>query len=115
MQKITSINFVKIITFYVLSTCFSTLLYAETNTVWIDVRSVLEHKISNIEGDIRLSHTDIADKVNELFPDKDTEIRLYCLSGGRAGKALTALNEAGYTNVQNVGGISDARKQRGLE
>jgi len=40
--------------------------------------------------------------------DKDTEIRVYCRSGRRAGIALAALEEMGYTNATNVGGIGDA-------
>lgn len=86
----------------------------ETNTAWIDVRSAIEHGIDSIEGDPRVTHGDIVEKVTELYPDKETEIRLYCRSGGRAGKAMSALKEAGYTNVFNAGGIDDARAFRGL-
>lgn len=89
--------------------------YAEAETVWIDVRSAIEHKIDHIEGDMRVSHTEILDKVIQLYPDKTTNIHLYCRSGGRAGKALLALKEAGYVNVENAGGINDARKQRGID
>jgi phage shock protein E len=42
--------------------------------------------------------------------DKNTEIRVYCRSGRRAGIALAALEEMGYTNATNVGGINDARE-----
>ena len=87
---------------------------ANADTTWIDVRSVAAHKIDNIEGDIRISHNDIVEEVNQMLLDKGTEINLYCRSGGRAGKAMLALQEAGYTNVSNDGGINDARKKRGL-
>ncbi len=50
-----------------------------------------------------------------LHPSRDADIHLYCRSGGRAGKAKRALEAAGYTSVENAGGIADARKQRGLE
>ncbi|PCK08823.1 MAG: sulfurtransferase [Alteromonadaceae bacterium] len=80
--------------------------------VWIDVRSLPENKIDSIKGDIRITHTDIVAEISKIYPDKNTEIRLYCRSGGRAGKALLALKKAGYNNVQNVGGIDDARKVR---
>jgi phage shock protein E len=83
-------------------------------TVWIDVRSSVEHSIDSIEGDVRISHEDVVHEVTELYPDTSTEIHLYCRSGGRAGKAMSALKEAGYTNVSNAGGIDDARKERGL-
>lgn len=85
------------------------------DTTWIDVRSDLEHRIDNIDGDLRISHTEIVQEVGKLFPDKSTEIKLYCRSGGRAAKAMSALQEAGYHNVANAGGIRDARMQRGLE
>jgi phage shock protein E len=89
---------------------FSNLSYAET--IWVDVRSVAENRMDNIEGDINIPHTEIVEKVELMYPDKATEINLYCRSGGRAGKALGALQEAGYKNVKNVGGIFDARKER---
>lgn len=82
--------------------------------VWIDVRSSVEHMVDSIEGDPLISHSDIVDEVTVLYPDRDTEIKLYCLSGGRAGQAKTALEHVGYTNVSNVGGIEDARKLRKL-
>lgn len=88
---------------------------ALAETVWIDVRSAEEYQRDHIEGDLRISHWEIVPGVTERFPDRDTEIRLYCRSGARAGKARSALEAAGYTNVSNVGGIDDARAERGLE
>jgi phage shock protein E len=91
----------------------SQLSFAEE--VWIDVRSSVEHAIDSIEGDAHIAYSDINEEVAKLYPDKTTEIHLYCQSGGRAGKAKSSLEEAGYTNVVNAGGISDARKERGLD
>lgn len=87
---------------------------ASAEPTWIDVRSKAEHKIDNIEGDLLISHTEIVDGVSKLFPNKDQEIRLYCRSGYRASVALKKLEDAGYTNVSNAGGINDARKERKL-
>ncbi len=84
------------------------------DTVWVDVRSALEHKLDNIEGDTRITHSEIVPEIEKLYPDHDTPIKLYCRSGGRAGKAEEALRAAGYTDVENVGSIGDARKLRGL-
>ncbi len=94
----------------------SSLAYAEADSgpVWIDVRTVFEHAIDRIDGDIRISWGDIVEGVTELFPDKETEIHLYCRSGARSSRALAALKAYGYNNVFNAGGIGDARKQRGL-
>lgn len=92
--------------------CLSSLVLA--SPVWIDVRTAEEYAQDHIGGDIRISHESIVPKIQQLFPDKDTEIHLYCRSGRRAGIALSKLKAAGYKNVLNAGGISDARKERGL-
>ncbi len=82
--------------------------------VWIDVRSSAEHWLDNIDGDPRIPYTDIVEQVSILYPDKSTELRLYCRSGGRAGKAVEALQAAGYSNASNMGGIDDVRKLRSI-
>lgn len=82
--------------------------------VWVDVRSLAEHLIDNIEGDRQIHYSEIVAGVQEHYPNQQTPIRLYCAVGGRAEKANQALLEAGYTNVINVGGINDARRIRGL-
>ncbi|MBE1275670.1 rhodanese-like domain-containing protein [Enterovibrio baiacu] len=87
---------------------------AHAEAVWIDTRSAAEHFFDNIPGDVRFSHSDIVKEVTALYPDKNQEIRLYCLSGVRSGKAMEALKAEGYQNVFNAGGIADARAQRGL-
>ena len=83
-------------------------------TVWIDVRTAEEYAQDHINGDPRISYEEIVPGVQKMYPDKNTDIRLYCRSGHRAGVALTKLKEAGYTHVTNVGSIGDARKERGL-
>ena len=98
--------------------CFLTLListYSLAEVVWIDVRTSMEQAIDSIDGDIRIGHSEIIPQVEKLFPDKETPIRLYCRSGGRAEQAEQALKKAGYADVENIGGISDARKYRHLE
>jgi len=89
-------------------------LASNAEAIWVDVRSVAEHSIDKIEGDIRISHSDIVQGLSEKFPNKSTEIHLYCRSGARAGKAMYALEQAGYKNVSNAGGIDAARKERSL-
>lgn len=80
--------------------------------IWLDVRSWAEYQLDHIEGDRRIPHTEIVDQVVELFPDKSTPIRLYCASGGRAGNAAQSLRAAGYTDIQNAGGIDQVRNVR---
>ena len=89
--------------------------HSQAEVVWIDVRTSLEHKFDSIDGDIRISYSEIVPEVEKLFPEKNTAIRLYCRSGSRSGTAEQALKKAGYTDVENIGGIDDARKYRDLE
>jgi len=86
----------------------------QTKAVWIDVRSTIEYQFDYIEGDKHIPHGEIVLGVSQLFPDKTTPIKLYCRSGVRSGKAAKALLEAGYINIKNVGGITEAREQRAL-
>lgn len=81
-------------------------------TVWIDVRSVEEYQEDHMDSTANIPHTEIATRIAGLELSKDTPIKLFCRSGVRAGLALTALQELGYTNVENVGGIADARAAR---
>ena len=78
-------------------------------TVWIDVRSMDEYNEDHIEDIQLIPHTEIAARISDLGLDKSTPIKLFCRSGVRAGIAQTTLQDLGYTNVENVGGIADAR------
>ena len=53
------------------------------------------------------------DEFASMF-SKDDEINLYCRSGNRAGQAKLILEAAGFTKVNNMGGIGDARELRNL-
>jgi phage shock protein E len=97
---------------FIITLCFS--LSSHADIKWIDVRSIDEHRIDNIAGDIRISHYNIVEELTHLYPDLNTEIRLYCRSGNRSGQAMSALKIAGYTNVSNSGGIAQTRDERDL-
>lgn len=82
------------------------------DVVWLDVRTDEEYAEDHIAGSAHIPHDEIAARVAELGLDKDSEIRVYCRSGKRAGIALATLQELGYSRAENVGGISDARELR---
>lgn len=98
----------------ILLTMFSCFSVAGENAdaVWIDVRSEAEYKQDNMPDSTLIAHTEIADKIADLNLEKSTPIKLFCRSGGRAGQAKKSLEALGYTNVENVGGLDDARKAR---
>ena len=56
----------------------------------------------------------IDDNFQQLFPNKDQKIILYCARGGRAGQAKEILSRLGYTNLENGGGILDVSKRLNL-
>ncbi len=85
---------------------------AQSDDVYIDVRTWVEHKIDHIDGDTRIHVSNIVDGVTEQFPDKNTPIKLYCERGVRAQTALQKLKAAGYLNVENLGGIDEVRHSR---
>ncbi len=73
---------------------------------YLDVRTPEEfgegHYPDAINYDVNLI---IGGNVPDLA--KDAEIKIYCRSGGRAGMAKNLLEQAGFTNVENAGGLSD--------
>ena len=101
INRITTIAFLAIM----LSACS---MFAP-QTVWIDVRSLDEYNEDHISNTEHIPHLEIAAQISDLDLDKDTSIKLFCRSGVRAGLAQTVLQDLGYTNVENVGGIADAR------
>ena len=81
------------------------------SAILIDVRSAEEFAQDHIPGAINIPHTEIAEKISSVAPDKSAEINLYCRSGRRVGVAIEALEKLGYKNTHNLGGLEDARKK----
>lgn len=80
--------------------------------VWIDVRSQAEYDADHMEDTTLIPHTQIGEDIGKLNLDKSADIKVFCRSGKRAGVAKQTLESLGYTNVENLGGIADARKVR---
>ena len=79
----------------------------EEGYIILDVRTQEEYDQGHIPGAIVISHEEIAEKANEMLPDKDQLILVYCRSGRRSKIAAEALVELGYTNIKEFGGIID--------
>ena len=79
----------------------------------IDVRSAAEFDSGHIEGAVNIPHDEIGTRITEVTEDKDQAIVLCCRSGGRAGIALRALQELGYTQVENAGGYQSLKEKLG--
>lgn len=75
----------------------------------IDVRTQAEWDEGHLDIATHIPLNQIADRIGEVAPDKGQKIYLHCRSGGRSGQAKDQLEELGYSSVENVGGLDDAR------
>ena len=84
-------------------------------SVMIDVRTDEEWRAGYIEGAIHIPLPEIKKNIENYEISKDEEILLYCRSGNRSGRAKVILDELGYTNVTNIGGIASVSEQYNLK
>ena len=73
----------------------------------LDVREQDEFDQGHIPGAILIPYTRIELDAEDLLPDLDQLILVYCRSGRRSKIAAEALVELGYTNIKEFGGILD--------
>lgn len=73
----------------------------------LDTRAQYEYDESHIPGAIVIPHDEIKDKAEQMLPDKDQLILVYCRSGRRSKLASEDLVDLGYTNIKEFGGIID--------
>ena len=73
----------------------------------LDTREQDEFDEGHIPGAILIPYTEIENKAEEMLPDKDKLILVYCRSGRRSKIASESLAKLGYTNVIEFGGIID--------
>jgi len=78
----------------------------------VDVRTAKEFNSGHIKNALNIPYDITVNQFTALGIDKERRIVLYCRSGNRAGKAITALKEAGYTNLHNGGGYDSLMKNK---
>ncbi len=79
----------------------------ESGYVILDVRTQEEFTQGHIPEAVNLDYQEIALKAEELLPDKNQKILIYCRSGRRSKIAAQELLDMGYTNLYEFGGIID--------
>ena len=72
----------------------------------IDVREEDEYAAGHIPASINIPLSKIESAQGEIT-DLDTPLFVYCRSGNRSGQAVAWLKQAGYSKVQNIGGIAN--------
>ena len=78
---------------------------ATDGAVLLDVRTPDEYRQGHIPGSKNVPLQSI-DKVTVMINNKATPIFVHCLSGARSRQAAAVLQQMGYSNVKNIGGIS---------
>ena len=79
----------------------------ESDYIIVDAREQSEYDEGHIKGAIVIPYTEIEQKAEEILPDKEQLILVYCRSGRRSKIAAQSLANMGYTNVKEFGGIID--------
>ena len=74
----------------------------------IDVRRADERKTCYIPGSLHLP-LDELENIEELVPNTEATLFLYCESGIRSAQAADRLQSMGYRNAQSIGGINNYR------
>jgi phage shock protein E len=80
----------------------------DNNYVIIDVRTTEEWNSGHLASAQHLELQSVTANIEQLVPDKNQQVYLYCRSGNRSGQAKTLVEAMGYTNVINAGGVADA-------
>ena len=73
----------------------------------LDTREQEEFDDGHIPNAILIPYTEIEERSEEMLPDKDARILVYCRSGRRSKIASESLAKLGYTDVKEFGGIID--------
>ena len=83
-------------------------------TTVVDVRTPAEYAGGHLDGAVYLdvSAADFATELAELDPS--AEYVVYCQSGNRSSRAVAQMEQAGFTSVEDAGGISSAAAATGL-
>ena len=82
--------------------------------VLVDTREDSEWAAGHVAGAVHLSKGIIERDIETKYPDKATELVLYCGGGFRSALAAVNLQRMGYTNVISLDGGWRALKESGL-
>ncbi|MGL4798378.1 MAG: rhodanese-like domain-containing protein [Cellulosilyticaceae bacterium] len=80
-------------------------LEIDKNSILIDIRTEAEYKEGYIPGCMHIPLAELADTIQQVAQDYDKPIYYYCRSGVRTITAGIVLEQLGYTNLYDIGGI----------
>ena len=85
----------------------ATIMQENTNYIILDARTIEEYNEGHIPNAICIPNETIDETVTTKLPNKDQLILIYCRSGNRSKQAALKLQQLGYTNLIEFGGIID--------
>ena len=85
----------------------TTIMQENTNYIILDARTIDEYNEGHIPNAICIPNETIDETVTTKLPNKDQLILIYCRSGNRSKQAALKLQQLGYTNLVEFGGIID--------
>lgn len=74
----------------------------------LDVRTPAEFADGHLPGAVSLPLDRLPADITRLAPDKNGLVRVYCHSGRRSALAAQQLQQLGYRQVQDLGGMAAA-------
>ena len=83
------------------------LLESENDYLLLDVRTEQEYFSGHIPGAMCIPNEEIDETVIDALPDQEQVIFVYCRSGNRSKQAAEKLVNLGYTNIVEIGGVTD--------
>ncbi len=82
---------------------------AGSDHILIDVRTPEEFASGHIPGSVNIPVDSLGQRLSEVPQDKP--VVLYCRSGNRSGQAAQILDQAGYSQIYDLGGIVTWQQQ----
>lgn len=84
------------------------------DTIVLDVRTPEEFAAGHLDGAMLLDFNggDLQAAIPELDPE--VEYLVYCRSGNRSGQAIALMEQAGFTNLSNLGSLEQAAEATAL-
>jgi rhodanese-related sulfurtransferase len=88
-------------------------MHGKSGVIFLDVREPKEYKAGHVPGAMNIPRGLVEFQITEKIKDKNTQIIVYCKTGGRACLSGSNLIKMGYKNVKNMDGGWEAWSKKG--
>lgn len=83
----------------------------EQKLLVLDVRTAEEFNRGHIQGATNVPIQELEKRIEQVAPNKTAPIAVHCQGGGRSARAKKLLDGKGYTNVEDLGSLANAREK----